>query len=165
MFINQSFVAILFKLINFFAIIGIACFIYKKYMKADIFFLIAKKETDYQDLFTLQTTLDNKQRDLDLLLKQEALQCQDLRSKIDAWKKTVTLEQEKQEQEYNALLAIAKKRTRHVLMKKENQRMQNKIINAVIMDLEKTLSHDFKDSKKGDNYLDSIIHFMNEKIS
>ena|SRR5438477_4395206 len=165
MFINQSFVAILFKFINFFAIIAIGYFIYKKYMKADIFFLIAKKETDYQDLFTLQTTLDNKQRDLDLLLKQEAIQCQDLRSKIDAWKKIVTLEQEKQEKEHNTLLAVAKKRTTEVFQKKENQRVQNKIINTVIMDLEKTLSHDFKDSKKGDNYLESIVHFMNEKIS
>src|SRR6266567_2533321 len=99
MFINQSFVAIIFKFINFFTLIGIALFVYKKYLKADILFFIAKKEADYQDLLTKQTTLENKQRDLDLLIKQEAIQCQDFRSKIDEWKKIVTLTQEKEEKE------------------------------------------------------------------
>jgi hypothetical protein len=165
MFINQSFVAIIFKLINFFAIIALACYVYKKYLKADILSSIEKKETDHQDLLIQQTTLENKQKNLDLLLKQEMLQCQDFRSNIDEWKKVVTLEQEKQEQEHTAFIAIIKKRNAEVFLKKEHQRIQNSIIDTVVADLEKSLSHDFKNTKQGTDYLNSILHFMNEKIS
>ncbi len=165
MFINQSFVAIIFKFINFFALIALACYAYKKYLKADILSSIEKKETDYQDLLTQQITLENKQRDLDLLLRQETLQCQDFRSKIDEWKKVVILEREKQEKEHGALVTIIKKRNAEVFLKREQQRIQNNIIDSVTADLEKSLSHDFKNSKIGTDYLNSIMHFMNEKIS
>lgn len=165
MFINQSFVAIIFKFINFFALIALACYAYKKYLKADILSSIEKKETDYQDLLTQQITLENKQRDLDLLLRQETLQCQDFRSKIDEWKKVVILEQEKQEKEHGALVTIIKKRNAEVFLKREQQRIQNNIIDSVTADLEKSLSHDFKNSRIGTDYLNSIMHFMNEKIS
>ncbi len=165
MFINQSFVAIIFKFINFFALIALACYAYKKYLKADILSSIEKKETVYQDLLTQQITLENKQRDLDLLLRQETLQCQDFRSKIDEWKKVVILEQEKQEKEHGALVTIIKKRNAEVFLKREQQRIQNNIIDSVTADLEKSLSHDFKNSRIGTDYLNSIMHFMNEKIS
>jgi len=165
MFINQSFVAIIFKFINFFAIIALACYAYKKYLKADILASIEKKETDYQYLLTQQISLENKQKDLDLLLKQETLECQDFRSKIDEWKKVVTLEQEKQEQDNKALMTIIKKRNIEVSLKKEHRRIQNNIIDSVTADLEKSLSHDFKNSKLGTDYLNSIVYFMNEKIS
>jgi hypothetical protein len=165
MFINQSFVAIIFKLINFFALIGIAYFVYKKHLKSDILSSIAKKDADYQDLFTLQITLENKQRNLDALFKQETLQCQDFRAKIDEWKKVVTLEQEKEEKAHITLLAATKKRNAEIFLKKENQRVQNHILEAVITDLEKSLSHDFKSTQKNTDYLNAIMHFMNEKIS
>ena len=165
MFINQSFVAIVFRLINFFAFVGLVSFVYKKYFKADMLFLIAQQEVDHQNLFTQQTILENKQRNLDLLLKKEALECQDFRSKVDEWKKVVIIEKEQQEKEYNTLLAMAKKRTAEVFLKKEHQLVQNNIINAVIVDLEKSLSDNFKDSKQGTEYLNSIMHFMNEKTS
>jgi len=165
MFINQSFVAIIFKLINFFAIIGLGFYIFKKYLKTDLLFSIVKKETDHQDLLTKQTMLENKQRNLDLLIKEEAIQCQNLQSKIDEWNATVLQEQDKQEKEQSNLAFVIKKRKKDVAVKKENQRVQSTILNGVIANLENSLSNNFKDSKKGTDYLNAIVHFMNEKIS
>lgn len=165
MFINQSFVAIVFKLINFFAIIGLGFYIFKKYLKTDLLFFIAKKETDHQDLLTQQTMLEHKQRDLDLLIKEETIQCQDFRSKIDQWNATVLLEQDKQEKKQSNLTFVIKKHKKDIAVKKENQRQQGIILNAVIADLEKSLTNDFKTSQKSSDYLDAIVHFMNEKIS
>lgn len=165
MFINQNLVAIIFKFINFFALIGIGFFVYKKYLKSDISLFIEQKEADYQNLLTQQVSLEHKQRDLDLLLKQEAILWQELRLKVDEWKEVITLEQEKQEKKQNELIAIVKKRNTEIFVKKENQRMQKKVIDAVVIDLEKSLSLDFKDSATGTDYLNSILRFMNEKIS
>ena len=165
MFINQSFVAIVFKLINFFAIIGLGFFIFKKYLKTDLLSSIAKKETDHQDLLSQQIMLENKQRDLDLLIKEETIQCQNFQSKIDEWKATVLREQDKQEKEQSNLAFVIKKRKKDIAVKKENQRVQKIIFTSVITDVEKSLASDFKDFKKGTDYLNAIVHFMNEKIS
>ena len=165
MFTNDNFVAIFFKLINFFTLIGLAFFVFKKYLKTDILFLIAKKQTDHENLLALQSDLEKKQRELDLLLKQEALQCHDFRTKIDEWNKAVMLQHEKQIHEQSAFFAIAHKRKIEIALKKENRRIQNSIIDTVLIDLKKSLSEDFKDSKKSAVYLNSIVQFMNGKIS
>jgi hypothetical protein len=165
MFINQSFVAIAFKFINFFAIIGLGFYIFKKYLKTDLLFSIAKKEADYQDLIAQQSTLENKQHELDFLIKQQLIQCQDLRSKIDEWSKAILLEHDKQKKEQNDLIAAIKKRATEIAEKKQYQHVQNVILKTVIVDLEKSLIDHFKNPQKSSNYVDAIVHFMNEKIS
>lgn len=165
MFINQSFVAIVFKLINFFALIGIVGFVFKKYLKADMLAAIEKKKTDHEGLLTQQTTLENKQRNLDALIKQETAHCQELKARIDEWKKVTILAHNKQEKEYADFLISSKKRNADIAIKKEKRRIQNEIIDIVVTDLKKSLSHDFKNSQKNSEYLNAIMHFMNEKIS
>lgn len=165
MFINQSIVAIVFKLINFFALIGIAYFAFKKYIKADILFSIAQKEADHHLLVTQQAALEHKQQNLNLVIKKEILQCQNFKSKIDEWKRVILEEQDKQEEELNKLLSTLKKRNAEIAVKKENKRLQNDILNTVVADLQRSLSHDFKDHKKSADYLNSIVNFMNERTS
>ncbi len=165
MFINQNIVAVIFKLINFFAIIGLVYFLFKKYVKADLLFAIEQKDADHASLLRQKITLENQLRNLDEQVQSESIQCQDLKSKIDEWKRKVNLEKEVHEKELSTLLLIAKKRRTEVACKQENQRVQNHVIDAVADDLKKTISHDFSHSKKGNDYLDAIIRFMNEKIS
>src|SRR5204862_2083632 len=148
MFINPRFVAIIFKFINFFAIIGLGLFIFKKYFKTDILFSITKKEMHHQDLLTQQAILKDQQRSLALVQQEEMIQCQNFKSKIDEWKRVVISEQQKQAKEHDALLSIIKKRNTEVALKKENQRLQNNIIDLVVSDLEKSVSNDFKSSQK-----------------
>jgi biopolymer transport protein ExbB/TolQ len=165
MFINQDSVAVVFRFINFFTLIGLSFFLFKKYIKSDLLFLIAKKEAAHESLCTQQITLENQQRELDTLLKQETILCQDFRSKIDEWKKIVTLEHEACEKECNRTLAVVKKRTVEIAVHKENQRIQTVVSNAVTTNLEKSLSFHFKDTQQGTDYLDAIVHFMNERTS
>jgi glutamate synthase domain-containing protein 1 len=165
MFINQSFVAIAFKLINFFVLIGIGYYAFRKFIKGDILFSIAQKEADHDFLVDQQAAFEHKQKELDLRIKREILQCHNFKSKIDMWRKVILHEEDKQEQKFNELIVALKKRNAEIALKKENQRIQNDVLNTVIADLEKSLSHDFKDPKKNADYLNSIVHFMNERVS
>lgn len=165
MFINQSFVAIIFKLINFFSIIGLALFIFKKYFKADILFAIAKKEIDCQNLLRQQTTLRDQQKELELIQQEEIIQHQNFKSKIDQWKIAVLADQQKQKEGHHTFLAITKKRNSEILLKKESQRLHNNIIDIVVSDLEKSISSEFKNPQKGADYLADIMSFMRKKTS
>jgi hypothetical protein len=165
MFINQSLVAIIFKFINFFALMGIAAFVFKKYLKADMLTTIEQKKTDHENLLTQQKKLERKQHDLDTLIKQETVRCQEFKAHIDEWKKVTMLEQDKQEKEHAIFLIHSKKRHADIAIKKEEQQTQNKIIDIVVTDLKRSLVHDFKDSQKTTDYMSAIVHFMNEKTS
>jgi len=165
MFINQNIVAVIFKLINFFTLIGLVLFLFKKYVKADVLFAIEQKKADHEALLRQQISLENQQRNLDEQVQSESIQCQDFKSKIDEWKRIVIFEQDTHEKNLDVILSAAKQRRTEIARKQENQRIQNHIIDAVTNDLKKSLSHDFSHSKKGNDYLDAIVRFMNEKIS
>lgn len=165
MFINQNFIAIIFRLINFIALIGIVFFVFKKYLKKNILLNIEKKEADYHHLLAQQTHLDNEQKELDVLIKKERVQIQDFHTKIDEWKKVVVTQNYQQEQAYNAFLTTIEKRNRAIAVIKENTHTQNKIIDIVAADLENSLSQHFKDNQKNAAYMAEIIHFMSKRIS
>jgi len=165
MFINPDVVAIAFRIINFLLLIGLASFIFKKYLKDSLLLLIAQKKSEYNCLLTQQTTLEKQQSELDALLKKELQVCKELRVKIDEWKKIVILEREAKEQQNIRALEALKKRHATIALNKENERVKNIVAQAIVGDLEKSLSLYFEDQKKNTEYLDAIVHFMDERIS
>lgn len=165
MFTNQDIIAIVFRLINFFTLIGISLFLFKKHLMPDLFLSIAKKKEAQDLLFLQQTTLEKQQLNLDALLKEESLQCDDFRVKIDEWKKAVILECDAREKEHNKTRAIAQQRIVHTALLREQSRVQNIVTHAVVTDLEKSLILHFQDPHQKSDYLNSILHLMNERVS
>jgi hypothetical protein len=54
MFINETIVAIFFRLINFAALIAAAMFLYKKYIKSDLLYMIAEQKASHDHLYEQQ---------------------------------------------------------------------------------------------------------------
>jgi len=165
MFINETLTSIFFKFLNFFAVIGLAFLVFKKYIKSDLLAHIQQKEIEKENLQTQQLTLEKQQQELDALIKEETIQCQDFRSKIDTWKKGVSLEQDVLEKKHHDILLAVKQRKTEITLRQENRRVRTIVTNAVVQDLEKSLSRNFKDPKKSFDYLDAIVHFMKESVS
>lgn len=165
MFVNQSIVAIAFKLINFFTLIALSAFIFKKYIKADLLSLMTKERIVREHLFSQQILLEKQQLELDALVKEESMTCHNLKSKIDEWKKVVALEHDLTKKEYEKALTARKNRRALIALEKENKRIQTIVLDAVIANLQQSLPLHFKDEKKNTDYLNSILHFMNERIS
>src|SRR5438445_13626783 len=111
MFTNQEIIAVIFRLINFIALIGIGFFLFKKYILPDLHASIIRKKEDQNALSAQQTTLEKQQLHLDALLKEDSLLCAEFRLKIDKWKKAVTLESESHEKEHHKSLIASNKRT------------------------------------------------------
>lgn len=165
MFTNQDIIAIAFRLINFAALLSVGFILFKKHVMPDLFLSIARKKEMQDSLFLQQTHLEKQQLNLDILLKTDALQCEKFRSKIDEWKKAVALEREYQEKEHNNTVAIVHKRMAYNAIQREHSRVKNIITQTVVADVKKSLSTQFKDQQQGSAYLNSILHFMDERIS
>ena len=165
MFTNQDIIAIAFKIINFTALLGVFIILFKKYIMPDILLGIARKKNKQDSLFLQQASLEKQQLNLDLLLKEESLQCEKFRLKIDEWKKAIAIEHEHYEKKHSKTLSLVRKRTAYNALRHEKNRVQNIVIHAVVSDIKKSLSTHFQKPKQNSEYLDSILHFMNESAS
>lgn len=144
---------------------GVVFFVFKKYLKDEIFARIAEKETLHENLLSEQTALENEQQRLTLLIKQEKMQIEDFHHKINEWKNKVILQQQIRQRESNMFLTTIKERNRAIALIQENTQVQNKVVDIVTTDLKNHFSHYFKDEQKRSAYMAHIIDFMNQRIS
>lgn len=165
MFINQEIIAILFKFINFFALIGVGYFLFKKHILPDLLLNIATKKHIQNSLYAQQTILEKQQLNLDTFLKEDALQCAEFRSNIDVWKHVVAQEQHAHEKDHNTIATLINQRNIQKSLHKEQKRVQQIVTHAVVDKAQKSLSGHFKDQQQSSKYLNAILQFMDEKKS
>ncbi|HEX4069111.1 MAG TPA: hypothetical protein VHX42_03360 [Candidatus Babeliales bacterium] len=165
MFSNQDIIVIAFKLINFIAVIGVGYFLFKKYILPDLLLSIARKINKRDSLFVQQTNLEKQQYNLDIVLQEDAAQCENFRTKIDEWKKVITQEHRKLTKEHEQMMTTLRKRTEKTAIQREQKRIQKIVAHTVVKRLHTSLSDYFEKPKNNDVYLNSIIDFMNERIS
>ena len=159
MFTNQDIIVIVFKLINFIALIGIAFFLFKKHILPNLLLSIARKKNKQDSLLLQQANLEKQQLNLDILLKEDAAQCEQFRAKIDEWKTVVAHEHNQLKKEHENLLILVRKRVEHTALQREQQRIQKIVAHTVIERLQKNLSDHFEKPQESSQYLDSIIAF------
>jgi len=165
MFTNQEIVAVIFRFINFAALIGITIYAFKKYALPDILLSIARKKNKQDTLYKQQADLEKQQHNLDILLQKDTMECGVFRTKIDIWKKNVALEQAQREQERDKVIQRVKQRFAQHALQKEQQRIQTIVTKAVVEDIEKSLSKYFQKQQHSNDYLNSILQLMNERTS
>ncbi len=165
MFSNQDIIVIAFKLINFAALIGVGFFLFKKHVLPDLLLSIARKKNKQDSLFLQQTNLEKQQFNLDIQLKEDAAQCEAFRAKIDEWKKVVAQQHNQLTKEHEYMVVLVRKRMEHTATQREQKRIQKIVAHAVVAQLQKSLSQYFEKPQESSEYLNSIIDFMNERIS
>jgi hypothetical protein len=165
MFSNQDAVVIAFKLINFIAALGVGFFLFKKHVLPGLLLSIARKKNKQDSLFLQQDNLEKQQRNLDILLQEDAAQCESFRTNINAWKSVVTQEHTQLKKEHDTMLVILRKRREHAAMQREQKHIQNIVAHTVIQQLQTSLSDHFAKAEKSSEYLDAIIDFMNKRVS
>ncbi len=165
MFTNQDIIVIAFKLINFAALIGVGFFLFKKHILPDLILSIARKKNTQDSLFLQQTNLEKQQLNLDTQLKDDAAQCETFRTKIDEWKKVVAQEHTQLKKEHEHMLVLARKHTEDSTLQREQKRIQKIVAHTVVARLQKSLSQHFEKQQESSDYLNSIIDFMNERVS
>lgn len=164
MFINENIIAVAFRFINFISLLGLGFYIFKKQFAANIWDTITKNNNAQQALYNQRLMLEKKQQELDIILKEESIRCEQFRQKIDTWKNIVTLDTIAREKKYHEHKALITAKKTHIALHKEHDRVQTIVLNKLIPALQKSLTNHFSDKQNGADYLNSIIHFMNERI-
>lgn len=165
MFINQVIIAVIFRLINFGIVIGFAAYLFRKYGLPFVDIMIAQKDAEKELLLSQQLLLEQKQAELDGLIKQDIMLCESLKLKINQWRDVVAQERstyEKDRLKRSDSLATKKRKKNELLAQ---ACLQKSVATVVLVDLQKSLTDRFEKDEAGDAYLDSMVHAINERVS
>jgi hypothetical protein len=163
MFTNSAFIAIVFRLINFSIVIALAAYAFKKYVMPDVLLLMAKKVAEHDFLTSQQLLLENKQFEMDALIKKDKTQYELFKMKIDQWKQSIHKQDEESKQDHIKRLDTIRNKNKEKRFLREQLCLQQTVAKKIIFELSSSLPNYFQKQDKGIAYLDSIITFMNEK--
>jgi hypothetical protein len=163
MFIDQVVIAIIFRLFNFGLIIALAAYGFKNYVLPGVLLLIAKKESEKEFLLSQQVLLQQHQSELDNHIKQDMIRGEQLRMKVDTWKR-ITQEEYCTHKKQNLIkeAELEKKYTQTIEYQKKIL-LQSFVANKVVSNLQLSLTKHFDNENSGVQYLEDIIEFMNER--
>jgi len=165
MFISQTIIAIVFRLINFFIFIGLAIYAFKKYAMPTISILMAKKRAEKEFLLSQQISFEKKQHELDELIKKETALCESLKIKINEWRRIAERDcQDKAKERIEQAVRVEKKNYKRAELR-ERARVQEVVLTTVVSDLSESLPHHFQKESVGNEYINSILQFMDERES
>lgn len=165
MFINQVIIAVVFRLINFGIVVGLATYLFRKYGLSIVDAMMAQKDAEKELLLSQQLLLEQKQAELDNLINQDVLLRESLKLKVNEWKDVAEKERivrEKYLLKRNEMLAIKRRKKAELLAQVH---LQKTVATAVLVDLQKSLTDRFEKDEAGQAYLDSMVHAINERVS
>lgn len=165
MFINQVIIAVIFRLINFGIVIGVATYLFRKHGLPVVDTMIAQKDAAKQLLLSQQLLLEQKQIELDNLITQDILLCESLKVKINEWKDVAEKERivhEKDRLKRNEILVIKRRKKAEL---RAQAHLQKTVATAVLVDLQRSLTDRFEKDEAGEAYLDSMMQAINERVS
>ena len=162
MFINESIVAIIFRLFNFSLVIALATYAFKKYVLPNVLVTMVRKESEKEFLLNQQELLEQKQRELDELIKHDTHYGEYLKLKINEWSRVIAEKHSLQEHECLLRLAVLDKRQNQKNARQKEIMMQELVQKDVACLLKKSLVDHFESEKAGKKYVEDIVSFMQE---
>ncbi len=163
MFINETLIAVFFRLFNFCLVIGLAAYGFKKYIMPGIRDAMIKDEAEREFLIAEQHVLERRLTDLQEVLQQDADVYKCYAAKIDEWKKVVAHQEVLCQKECEARQTAFVIKEKNKIEWRNKMALQSLVAKKVVEDLHTSLTQHFKKNDAGEAYLEDIIHFMNEK--
>ena len=159
---DEEIIAFIFKILNFFVLIGLGVYFFKKYALQKITIGIARKESFTRGLFNRQQELEQQQYELDQTIAKEKHLCSVLKEKIDLWKDQVERkfkkEQGEQEKYTQLVYTRLKKRVEMVV----TGQVKEKALQIAIDRAHVELKQQFAQEKNSCQFLEWTISWMAE---
>jgi len=159
---DEEIIAFIFKILNFFVLIGLGVYFFKKYALQKITIGIARKESFICGLFNRQQELEQQQYELDQTIAKEKQLCFVLKEKIDLWKhqveKKLKKEQEDREKYAQTVRVRLEKRMKTVV----TGQVKEKALQLAVSRARVELKQQFAQEKNSGQFLGWTISWMAE---
>lgn len=161
---DESLVAIIFRILNFVALIGLFTFVFKKYFRNDIEQTIENDRLEKINLNTRISELEHRGSDLsEEIIKQEKL-CAHLISRTDQWKAAFEKDIEQRRQEQQVLHIKATERAERQAATIVRERLIKAVLPKALDSAHNQLEESFEKSEHGKDFVRSILAHMKKSL-
>lgn len=160
----ESFTNILFRLLNFAALMGLFAFIFKKYMYHDIEESIKHDQLEEININTRISEIDHRGSELsEEIIKQEKL-CKHLVTRADQWNSAFEKEVKEKQNEQQALHKKIVVRAELQAQTIANERMIHAVLPKAIETARNKLTQSFASETKSNEFVQGIIAHMKKSL-
>jgi len=159
---DEEIVTFTFKILNFFVLIGLGAYLFKKYALQKITIGIARKESFIRGLFDRQQELEQQQYELDQIIAKEEYFCLVLKKKIDSWKHQVEKKRKKEQEEQEKYTQIVYTRLKERMKMVVVGQVKEKALQIAVDRARIELKQKFAQEKNSGQFLELTIAWMVE---
>lgn len=155
--LHESWMSILFRLVNFAVIAGLAYYLYKRYFKNRIDDKMTHKEVLLKGLEEQGYFLEGKAHDLDMRIKEQEMTGDLLNQKMQDWNDAVIQEQHKQLEQLRIYAAQAHERVQKKNELLVRQIMQKEVLPQALQEAQKELQQQFANPRESKQFVQDIV--------
>ena len=157
---DATIVAAVFKLINFFAFIGVLGYLFKQKVLGQLQAKIAEEKAAFDAMVQEHKVLEDQQCDLEQVIVEQKDVCEILKQHVQQWKatfeKTVYAREEERAQLQKLLKVKITQQTNYLMQ----EQIKERVLPQAIKQAEQQLQDTFAKEKNGRVYLTDLIQAM-----
>jgi len=158
--LNETFVTIFFRLLNFVVLIALSAFVFKKYFRKSIEDAIEQKQLEEINVGNQIRELEQRSKNLsEEIVRQEQL-CEHLIERTTQWHQAFDIQTQDQLEEQKKLALQAQLRVEKQAENLASERIIKAVGPMVIEQTTKKLEDLYADQKHNKHFVDSIVGFM-----
>ncbi len=157
---NTTIVAAVFKLINFFAFVGLLGYLFKQKMLGQLHTKIAAEKAAFDTMVQEHKGLEDQQRDLEHAIVEQKDVCEILKQHVQQWKATFEETVHAREQERAQLQKLLKEKITQQTNYLMQEQIKERVLPQAIKQAEQQLQDTFADEKNGRAYLTDLMQAM-----
>jgi hypothetical protein len=160
MFVGESLVSFIFRLLNFAVLGGLGVYLFKRHALASIHQQIKDKEIVISELKQHRDTLKETLRNLEQQAYEQSLTCSQLARKIDRWHNACVQQKYKENEERQRLITALNKKISLQYHNNTLQKLQQQKLPSVVVTSEQKLQQQFSSQDQGTEYIGKLLKFM-----
>lgn len=160
---DESIVNIVFRLINFVALLGFAAYIYKRYFFSDITEKINQEETEKETLCHQIGELDQQSNTLSHEIIAQEEHCKELQTRVTQWQHVFNQEMETRRKDSLNLRIKSAERADRQKKFVEQEDLINAVFPQAIEQINSSLINTFSDSDRNEKFIADIIGIMKKR--
>lgn len=160
---DESLVSIIFRLINFGALIGLGVYVFKRYFLHDIIEKINQEGLEKESLRHQVQELDDKSNVLSGEIVEQEQLCHKLSERVEQWHHFFNEDIERKRKENQEFHAKAVERLEKQKKFLEQELMMNEVFPQAMDQIKLQLMKDFSDPAKNKNFLADIIGHIEKR--
>ncbi len=158
-------ITIIFRLLNFVALIGLAVYVFKAYLLDRVKQQMADQEATERGMQLQRDAMARRQEEITGEIDQDAQLCMELKQRVDRWRRVIDTQQVQQKKEQEERTQRLQQALQEKMERLVYNRVLKKVMPRALADAAVQLGEKYSDTQQGRLFTNAIITHLERRGS